>query len=55
MVNNHDVHVEAPLVVAVGPGHDVRGAEERGLSDAGERTAAIPIIYQGAKQILADA
>ncbi len=50
------VHVEALRVVAVGPGHDVRGAQERWLGYAGERTAAAPIIHEGvAKQILSDA
>ena len=41
------VDVEPLLVVAVGPGHDVRGAQQRGFGDAGERAAAAPIIHQG--------
>jgi hypothetical protein len=50
------VHIEALLVVALGPWHDVRGPQKRGLRDAGERTAPTPIIHEGAaKQILTDA
>ena len=48
--------VEALLIVAVRPWHDVRGAQERGLSDASNRTAAAPIVHEGiAEQILSDA
>ena len=50
------MHIEALLVGAVGPGNYVRGPQERGLGDAGERTASAPIVHKGvAKQILADA
>jgi hypothetical protein len=50
------VDVEPLRVVAVGPGYDVRGAEQRWLTDPGQGTAAAPIVHQGvAKHILADA
>ena len=48
--------VEALLVAAVGPGHDVRGAQQRRIGDAGERAATAPVIHQGiAEDVLADA
>ena len=43
------VDVEALLVVAVGPGHDVGGAQQRGLGDAGERAAAAPVVHQASR------
>src|SRR5690606_6154840 len=51
------VDVEALVVVgAVLPGHDVGGAQEGLVADAGERTAAAPVLEQGrAKEVLAEA
>ena len=48
--------VEALLVVAVGPGHDVGRAQQRRIGDAGQRAPAIPVVRQGVSEyILADA
>src|SRR5690606_26070203 len=51
------VDVEALVVGgAVLPGHDVGGAQEGLVADAGERTAAAPVLEQGrAKEVLAEA
>src|SRR5690606_13745509 len=51
------VDVEALVVVgAVLPGHDVGGSQEGLVADAGERTAAAPVLEQGrAKEVLAEA
>ena len=48
--------VEALLVVAVRPGDDMGGAQQRRIGDAGQRAPAIPVIHQGgAEHVLADA
>ena len=41
---------------ALGPRNDVGGTEERGVADAGERTAALPVVHEaGAEDVLTDA
>src|SRR5271154_3246054 len=40
------VNIEALLVVAIRPWHDVRSAQKRWLGDARERTPAAPIVYE---------
>ena len=48
--------IEALRVTAFGPGHDVGGAQQGGVGDAGDRAAGSPIIHQGgAEDVLADA
>jgi hypothetical protein len=49
------VDVQALLVVAFGPGHDVGGAQQSGIGDAGDRAAAAPIIYQRSREMVAAA
>jgi hypothetical protein len=50
------VDIEALRIAAFRPGHDLRGSQQRGISDAGDRAAGPPIIHQGgAEDVLADA
>jgi hypothetical protein len=50
------VHVEPLFVAAVRPRHDVGGTRQSGLGDAGQRTAASPVIHQRVTEhVLADA
>lgn len=50
------VDIQTLLVFAIGPRHDVRGAEQRRLGDACQRAAAAPIIHQRfAEDVLANA
>ena len=50
------MHIEPLRVVAFGPGHDMGGAQQGGILDAGDRAVGSPIIHQGsAENVLADA
>lgn len=43
------------VVSAFAPGNDVRSTEERGIGDAGERAAALPVVHEaGAENVLSD-
>ena len=43
------------ITLALRPGDDVRGAQQLGVGDAGQRAAAPPVIHQaGSKNVLAD-
>ena len=48
--------VKALFISAIGPRNDVRGAKQRRLCDARQRTATAPVIHEGlAENILANA
>jgi hypothetical protein len=43
------------IALTIGPGNDVRGAQQGRVGDAGQRAAALPVIHQArAKNTLAD-
>jgi hypothetical protein len=50
------VDIKALFIGALGPWHDMRGAQQRRLRNAGERATAAPVVHQGiAENVLADA